>query len=301
MDRVEELACFVAVADEGSFVAAAKRLGRSPAGVTRAVAALESRLGARLLTRTTRAVALTQAGQRYLSSCRKLVSDFAALQQEVRHHEEEPSGSLTVTAPIVFGRLHVRPILTDFLRQFPSINVRLVLSDDVLPLVDERIDIGLRIAHLPDSSLKAIRVGRVARAVYASPAYLAARGEPRRPEDLAHHSCIAFTKMNPDPERWRFRKGKMNVSIAVPSRLVVNLAEPAIEAATAGMGLTCVLSYMADHLVAAGLLQRVLRAFEPPPLPVHLVYPAGHHLPRRTRMLMDQMTEVLRARFNGGN
>jgi DNA-binding transcriptional LysR family regulator len=297
MDRLDELAAFVTVADERSFVAAARRLRRSPAAITRAVAALEGRLGTRLFTRTTRAVVLTVAGRRHLAPSRQVLQGFAALESDAASEQDEPRGALTVTASVVFGRLHVMPIVADFLRRHPSVDVRLSLSDDVVSLVDEGIDVGIRIAHLPDSTLKAVRVGRVRRGVYGSPAYLAAHGEPRTPADLARHVCLTFSGITPTADRWTFgrARGKMVVSLA--PRLVVNLAEPVIDAATAGLGLTCVLSYMVDHLVAADLLRPVLRAYEPPPIPVHVVYPAGGHLPRRTRVFIEAATVALRGKF----
>lgn len=301
MDRIDELAAFTAVADERSFVAAARRLQRSPAALTRAVAALERRLGTRLFTRTTRAVVLTEAGRRYLTPAEAILRAFAALQADASSQRSEVRGTLTVTASVVFGRLHVLPIVNDFLRQYPSVDVRMLLSDDVLSLVDQNIDVGVRIAHLPDSTLKAVRLGSVRRAVYASPAYLAAHGEPRAPADLAHHACISLAPTGTTPDRWLFRRGRRKMAVAVAPRLIVNLAEVAIDCATAGLGLTRVLSYMVDHLVAAGLLRPVLQAYEPPPIPVHIVYPAGTHLPQRTRLFIDQAGTALRGRFQRGD
>jgi DNA-binding transcriptional LysR family regulator len=297
MDRIDELAAFVAVSEERSFVAAARRLGRSPAALTRAVAALEARLGTRLFTRTTRAVMPTHAGVRYLAPSAEILRAFATLRADAVQDTGEPRGSLAVTASIVFGRLHVLPIVTDFLRRHPLVTVRLSLSDSVLSLVEEGFDAGVRIAHLPDSTLKAVRVGSVRRALYASPAYLAAHGEPRAPADLAGHACIAFTGTTPSPERWTFGRGRRRVTVPVAPRLVVNLAEPAIEAAASGLGVTCVLSYMVDHLVAADLLRPVLTDFEPPPIPVHVVFPAGRHQPRAARSLIDDLAAGLRTRF----
>jgi DNA-binding transcriptional LysR family regulator len=297
MDRFDELTAFVTVADERSFVASARRLRRSPAAVTRAVASLEARLGSRLFTRTTRAVVLSEAGRRHLDPCRQILREFTALQADAAREQGEPSGALTVTASIVFGRLHVLPIVHDFLRRYPSVDVRMILADEVRSLVDEGIDVGIRIAHLPDSTLQALRVGSVRRAVYASPAYLAAHGEPRVPADLARHTCVAFGGTTPAPDRWVFGSGKRTTAVALAPRLAINMAEAAIDSATAGLGLTCVLSYMVDHLVAAGLLRPVLRAFEPPPIPIHVVYPAGRHLPQRTRRFIDHAATALREKF----
>lgn len=298
MDRIEAMAAFVAVAEAGSFVAAARRLGRSPAGLTRAVAAFEDRLGTRLFTRTTRVVALTDAGRRHLGPCQALLRDLAALESSAATERREALGTLTVTASVVFGRLHVVPIVLDFLNRYASVDVRLELSDDVVSLVDAGIDVGVRIAHLADSTLKAVRVGSVRRALYASPAYLAAHGEPRTPGDLPRHVCIAFAGAGQRPERWIFGRGKARRAVAIGPRLVVNLAEPAIEAAVGGLGITRVLSYMVDHLVRAGALRVVLQEHEPPPIPIHIVYPSGRHLPLRTRLFVDLATAALRRQFD---
>lgn len=294
MDRLDLLAAFVAVAETGSFVAAARRLGRSPAGVTRAVAALERRLGARLFTRTTRVVALTDAGRRQLARCQSILRDVVALESGAGVERAEAAGPLGVTASVVFGRLHVVPIVAELLRRHPGIDVRLWLGDDVVSLVEAGIDVGIRIAHLADSSLKSVRVGTVRRALYASPAYLAAHGEPRVPADLARHAIVAFAPSAQAATRWTLGRGRARRSVTISPRLVVNLAEPAIDAALAGVGMTRVLSYMVDHLVRAGSLRPVLEAFEPPPIPVHVVYPAGTHLPLRTRLFVDLAVETLR-------
>ena len=297
MDRIDAMTAFVAVAEAGTFVAAARRMGRSPAGLTRAVAGLEDRLGTRLFTRTTRVVALTDAGRRYLGPCQEVLRTVAALESSAATERRAVLGSLVVTASVVFGRLHVLPIVADFLQRYASVDVRMVLSDDVVSLVDEGIDVGVRIAHLPDSTLKAVRVGSVRRGLYASPAYLAAHGEPARPADLARHACVAFVGAGQGPERWSFGRGRSRSATAIAPRLVVNLAEPAIDAAVAGLGITRVLSYMVDHLVRAGALRPVLEAFEPPPIPVHVVHPAGPHLPLRTRLFVDLAVAALRRQF----
>lgn len=297
MDRIEQMAAFVAVAEAGSFVAAARRLGRSPAGLTRAVAALEDRLGTRLFTRTTRVVALTDAGRRHLEPCRAVLRSVAALESSAAAERHEALGVVVVTAPVVFGRLHVLPVVADFLQRHPSVSVRMALADEVVSLVDAGIDVGVRIAHLRDSTLRAVRVGSVRRALYASPAYLAAHGEPATPADLARHVCLAFAGPGEGPARWSFGRGAARRAVAIAPRLTVNLAEPAIDAAVAGLGITRVLSYMVDHLVRAGALRVVLPSCEPPPIPVHVVYPAGRHLPLRTRLFVDLAVATLRRQF----
>jgi DNA-binding transcriptional LysR family regulator len=296
MDRLDALACFVAVADRGSFVGAARRLGRSPAAVTRAVAALEDRLAARLLNRTTRAVALTDAGGRYLELCRRLLADVEELESAAASDRLEPSGLLTVSAPVVFGRLHVLPVALTFLRDFPSVTLRLLLLDRIVSLVDEGVDLGIRLAPLPDSSLRAVSAGAVRRAVYASPDYLVRHGVPTRPEQLAGHACIAFGSMGATADRWSFGPDQSGPVVAVRPRLVVTTAEAAIDAATAGLGLTRVLSYQADPWVAGGRLQAVLQDHETV-VPIHLVHPAGRHLPAKVRLFIDRAVASLRARF----
>lgn len=297
MDRLDAVATFVAVADTGAFVAAARRLGRSPTAVTRAIAALEARLGVRLFTRTTRAVALTDAGRRYLESGRRVLEQVAAMESNAAAERTAPSGLLTVAASVVFGRLHVRPLVTEFLRQHPTVDVRLELSDRLVAIVDEGIDVGIRLGRLRDSSSKAIRAGTVRRGVFASAAYLAAHPAPRTPSDLATHTCIAFTGTTPNPTRWTFGRGPTRAVAVVHPRLVSNLADPVIDAVVAGFGLTCVLSYMVDHLVAAGTLRAVLVDYEPLPLPIHVVRPAGRHVPAATRAFVDHAVERLRAQF----
>ena len=299
MDRLDAVAAFVAVAEMGAFVAAARRLGRSPTAVTRAVATLEERLGVRLFNRTTRAVALTEAGRRHVESARRLLEAFGAMESSAAAEREAPTGLLTVAASIVFGRLHVQPLVTEFLRRHPSVDVRLELSDRVTPMIEEGLDVAIRLGVLRDSTLKAIRAGSVRRVVVASPGYLAAHDMPRRPADLGSHTTISFTGTVPTPTQWTFGAGRSRTHVALNPRLTTNLADVAIDAALTGFGVTCVLSYMVDHLVAAGSLRPILVEQEPPPLPIHVVHPAGRHLPRKTRAFVDQAVEHLRAKFAG--
>jgi DNA-binding transcriptional LysR family regulator len=301
VDRLDALSIFVAVAEERGFAAAARRLGRSPAAVTRAVAALEDRLGLRLFNRTTRAVALTDAGARHLELCRRLLAEFEELEESAASERVEPRGAIAVTAPVVFGRLHVLPVLLAYLRDHPGVDARLLLLDRVVALVDEGIDVGVRLGHLPDSSLRAIGCGAVRRVVCASPAYLAARGAPLHPRDLARHACIAFEGAASLTERWIFGRrggeGGGEIVVAVRPKLAVNTAEAALDAALAGAGLTRVLSYQADGLIAARRLRIVLEAFEPPPVPIHVVQPAGRHPPAKVRLFVDRAVAALRERF----
>ncbi|MBK8176547.1 MAG: LysR family transcriptional regulator [Rhodospirillales bacterium] len=299
MDRLDTWAIFAAVAEHGSFAGAARALGRSPAAVTRAVAGLESRLASRLFNRTTRAVALTDVGARYLDTCRRVLADFAELEATASGERQQPRGVLNVTAPVMFGRLHVLPIVQQFLANWPDVDTRLLFLDRVVSLIDEGLDVGVRLGHLPDSSLRAILAGHVRRCVYASPDYLAHFGEPQTPQDLSRHRCIACTGVTPIPERWTFEHGERRHAVAVRPRVIVNTTDAAIDAALAALGIVCMLSYQADAHVVAGRLKRILVTNEPPPLPIHIVHPAGRHLSAKVRLFIDCATAALRARFGG--
>lgn len=296
-DRIGALTIFVAVAEQQSFAGAARHLSRSPASVTRAVAALEERLQTRLFNRTTRAVALTDAGTRYLESCRRLLSACDELDAIDLGEQVQPRGWMNITAPVMFGRLHVLPLVQDFLGQYPQIDIRLLLLDRVVSLVDEGLDLGVRIGQLPDSSLRALRVGRVRRVVCAAPQYLAHRGVPAMPRDLADHSVVACTAVTPIPDRWSFHSPRGVTSVAVTPRLVVNTTAAAVDAALGGLGVACLQSYQAEPHVAAGRLQIVLTEYEPPPSPIHIVHPAGRHLSAKVRLFLDHAAEALRAKF----
>lgn len=275
MDRLEEWRVFVAVATARSFAEAARSLGRSPQAATRAVAALEERLGARLLNRTTRSVSLTSDGERYLERGRRALAELDLL--EAPADVTAPlRGVATVTAPVLFGQLHVVPVVIELLALHPGLDVRLMLLDRVVSLADEGVDVAVRIGPLPDSSLRARLVGHVRSVVCGSPAYLERAGRPRDPAALAEHACIAFTGNTPIADRWSFRaEGKRERSVAVKPRLTVNAGQAAIDAARAGVGLVRVLSYQVDDLVARHELSIVLRDFEPEPMPVHLVQLPG--------------------------
>jgi len=298
MDRLDELAIFVAVAEQGSFVAAARRLGRSPAGVTRAVAALEDRLATRLINRTTRAVALTDAGARYLDLCRRALAEFEELELSAASERLEPRGQLTVTAPEMFGRMYILPIAQAFMAEHPAVKVTLLLLNRIVSFVDEGVDLGLRIAHLQDSSLRGIQVGWTRRIVAASPDYLAARGEPKSPADLAAHEAIAVANVRAAHDRWSFGAGKEETTIAINARLVVSTVQAGLDAAVAGGGVVRPLAYQAAPLERAGKLRRVLRLHEPPPLPIHLIHPAGRYLAPKVRLFIDRAVVALRGRFD---
>jgi DNA-binding transcriptional LysR family regulator len=297
MDRLETIEIFVAVAEAGSFVGAARQLGRSPAAMTRAVAALEDRLGIRLFNRTTRAVALTDAGARYLDRARRAMAEFSELDLTASGEQQVPRGLLTVTAPEMFGRLHILPIVQGFMRDYPEVDVSLLLLNRIVSYIDEGIDLGLRIAQLPDSSLQAILVGHVERICCASPGYIAAHGNPRRVQDLARHAIIATTGVRPVADRWQFGRNGASVSVPVRPRLSVNSVQAAIDAAIADGGIVRLLSYQTAIPEAEGLLVRVLEDEPKAPVPVHIVHPAGRHLALKARLFIDRAVGVLREKF----
>ncbi|MCX7311656.1 MAG: LysR family transcriptional regulator [Hyphomicrobiales bacterium] len=292
MDRIDSVAVFTEVAERGSFADAARHLNRSPAAITRAVAELEARLGVRLLNRTTRAVSVTEPGQRFLAGARRVLADLAEIEQAAIGQGSAPRGELRVTAPIVFGRRHVMPLVTDFLAQFPEVSVRLALLDRPADLVEEGLDAAIRIGALGDTSAIATRVGALRRTVVAAPAYLKQRGQPKRPGDLAGHDVIAFSGLE-GVERWRFAGG---AEAPIKPRLIVNTAEAAIDAALSGFGITRVLSYQAVDALADRSLLRLLRDHEGDDIPVNVVYPDGRHPPPKLRAFLDALVPRLRQR-----
>jgi len=272
-DRLEDWSIFVAVATRRSFAEAARALGRSPQVITRSVAALETRLGTRLLHRTTRSVSLTDEGARLLDRARPLLADFDALEAR---EAGELHGVVTVAAPVMFGQLRVAPVVHDFLRAHPSVDARLLLQDRVVSLAEEGIDVAVRIGVLPDSSLRARQVAEVRLVLVAAPAYLARRGAPTSPSELAGHDVVAFTGTTPIPDRWTFRRaGRPDANVSLRPRLVTDTARSAIDAAAAGLGITRVMSYQVDELVREGKLAMALDELDAAPIPVSLVQLPG--------------------------
>jgi DNA-binding transcriptional LysR family regulator len=293
MDRLHGMSVFVAVAEEESFSAAARRLGISPPAVTRAVAALEERLQLRLLNRTTRFVRATEAGQRYLEDARRILAEIDEADDVARGIHGEPRGQLAITAPVLFGRMFVMPGIVDFLQRHPGMQVSALFVDRIVNLVEEGLDVAIRIGELPDSSMKALRVGRVRRVVCAAPAYLAEHGRPRKPEDLRSHTIVAASAVSANPE-WRFVRSGKPSSVRVNPRLSVTSNDAAIEAVMRGFGITRLLSYQVAPLLATGQLQVVLAAFEPPSLPIHVVHREGRHGSARIRTFVNLIAERLR-------
>lgn len=293
MNRLAHMQTFVAVAEAGGFASAARRLGVSPPVVTRAIASLEAHVGGQLLTRTTRRVRLTEAGARYLEDCRRLLAELDDIESSVRGAHSEPRGVLSVTASTTFGRLYVAPLILDFLDQHPHVSVHARLNDRVLDLVDEGLDVAVRIAHLSDSSFTALRVGEVRHVLCASPRYLRTHGVPKTPEALEEHEVVVFSQERA-AAAWSFEGPKDKLSVKPRSRLVVNLSDVAIQAALAGRGLTRVLSYQVAAELQSGRLRLVLEDYEPEPLPVHLVYREGRRAPARVRAFVDYASQRLR-------
>jgi len=277
MDRFTAMKAFVTVAELQGFAAAARRMRISPPVVTRLVAWLEGELSIRLLQRTTRSVALTDAGARYLERARRILADLDEAERTARAERTAPVGRLVVTAPEVFGRREVAPLMGDFLARHPAVTGELVLADRIVNLVEEGVDVAVRIGVLRDSSLIARAVGATRRVVVASPSYLAAHRRPRAPADLAAHSLVHGSALT-GPAEWRFHRRGREVRVPIAPRLVTNSAEAAIGHAERGLGLTMALAYQVKELVLAGRLEIVLARHEPPPLPIQLVYP-GARLP----------------------
>ena len=293
MDRLDAMTVFLAVLDDGSLSAAGRRLGMPLATVSRKLAELENHLGARLLNRSTRRLALTDAGHAYEQACRRILDDVEGAERAAAGEYDTPRGELAITAPIVFGRLHVLPVVTDFLRVNAEVDVRLALGDRVAHLMDEHVDVAVRIGALPDSRLNAIGLGSLRAIVCASPAYLKAHGTPRTPADLQQHRCITFEATFPSP--WRFADGA--VFAPARPRLVVNTAEVAVDAAIAGLGVTRVLSYQADAALRGKQLRRLLARFEPAPVPVHLVFDGQQRVTSKLRAFLDHAAPRLRERL----
>lgn len=301
MDRLEAMSILVLTAEKGSFTAAAKALRMPLPTVSRKVSELEAHLGAQLLLRTTRKLSLTEAGQAYLTAARRILREVDEAERVVSGEYDRPRGELVLTAPVLFGRLHILPIVTDFLTAYPDITVRLSLSDRNLHLLDEHLDMAVRIGELPDSSMVATRVGSVRTVVCASPDWIARHGTPARPEALASLPCVNFA-FQPGPTVWSFqrRDGQGAVDVAITPRLSVNSAEAAVWAAREGVGATRVLDYQCAEAVRTGAVQILLAEHEPRPLPVNLIHAARGVLPLKMRAFLDFAAERLRRRRGDG-
>jgi DNA-binding transcriptional LysR family regulator len=287
MDRIDAMAAFVAVADLEGFAPAARKLGLSPSNVTRLIAALEDHLGARLLQRTTRSLTLTDVGARYLERARRILADVEEAEISAQAERTRPSGRIVVSAPIGFGRLHVSPVMSAYLQRYPEVSGELRLSDRMINLVEDGVDLAVRIGHLPDSSLVARSVGDMRRIVVASPDYLKQRGEPNHPAAVASHDTIQFGASD-----WDFVEDGREVRVPCMPRFITNSADAAILHAEQDGGLTRVLAYQAAEAIESGRLKIVLAKFEQPLLPIHIVYPTSRLLSAKVRTFVDLVVEV---------
>jgi len=298
MDRLEAMTILLRVVDKGSFSAASRDLGVPLATVSRKVNELERHLGTRLLVRTTRKVALTDAGAAYVAATRRILDELDETERVAAGEFHVPRGELIVTAPVFFGRLHILPVVTEFLAAYPQINVRLLLADRNLHLIEEHVDMAVRIGSLPDSTMIATRVGSMRTVVCASPKLLAKQGIPKSPEDLSGQPCVNFEFLSP-ASAWSFRlmDSKATTDVQIRPRLSVTTAEAAVWAASEGLGATRVLHYQCADAVRDGLLRIILANFEVEPLPVHLLQAGRGRLPTKTRLFLDFAAQRLRGRL----
>jgi DNA-binding transcriptional LysR family regulator len=296
MDRLEAMSILMAVVEEGSFTAASRRLAIPLPSVSRKLAELEGHLSARLLIRSTRRLALTEAGATYVAACKRILEEVGDAERAISGEYAAPKGELVITAPVFFGRLHVVPVVSAFLAAYPDINIRMILSDRNVHLLDDHIDLAVRIGPLSDSRMISTQVGQVGFLVCGSPDYFARHGVPNKPSDLSRLSCVTFDVLG-SATSWVFAanaKGRERV-VPIRSRFSVNTAEAALDAAAAGVGVTRVLSYQAAGRVEMGNLQVVLARYEPPPLPISLIHGAQGQLPLKMRSFLDFTAPRLRA------
>lgn len=294
IDQIHLMQVFLAVGEEGGFAAAARRLDISPAAVTRAIVALEDGLGARLLLRTTRNVRLTDAGRQYFDDARAILASIADANEAVSGINAAPRGQLSITAPVLFGRAFIMPCITDYMLRYPQVEVNAQFVDRVVNLVEEGLDVAVRIGHLPDSTLRAVSVGKIRRVLCAAPAYLAAHGTPLHPADLVQHTIVSASAVSPRVE-WRFGQGEDALSVRMRPRLVVTSNDAALDAAVSGLGVTRLLSYQVADQVESGALCLLLEEFEEEPWPVHIVHREGRHGSAKVRAFIDIAVERLRA------
>lgn len=293
MDRFHLINVFVAVVDAQGFAGAARKLAMSPPAVTRAVHELETHLGLRLLTRTTRTVRVTEAGARYVQDCRRILAEMLEADASVSGMHTSPRGRLTVTAPVLFGGMYVTPIVTQYLTQYPEVSASCLFLDRVVNLLEEGVDVAVRIGELPDSTMQAIRVGQVRRVICAAPAYLAKMGVPTVPDDLHQHTIVSARSVTPNPE-WKLLDKGVPRHIRLQARMITTTNDSAVAAAVGGFGLTRLLSYQVAAHLQTGQLKVVLEDCEPPALPVHVVHREGRQAPQRVRAFLDLAIERLR-------
>ena len=291
MDCLDAMSVFVTVVEAGSLSGAGRKLDMPLPTVSRKTWELEAHINARLLIRSTTHLALTDAGKSDLAACKNILESVAEAERKAAGEYSAPTGDLIIAAPIVFGRLHVVPIVAEFLEQYPDVDVQLVLEDRPLDLLENHIDLAVRVGELPDSSFIAVRIGHIRNVVCASPKYLKRRGTPKFPQDLANHDCINFTfAALISPDVWTFRAGKSEMSMRIRSRLIVNTAEAAIDAAIAGVGITRVLSYQVKKVAQSGALTTALTTFESASMPINFIYTGQRLMPLKLRAFLDFAT-----------
>lgn len=298
MDKLRAMTTFVRIVETGSLTAAAERLGTSATSVVRSLSALEQALGVRLLNRTTRRMALTEEGRDYFERCRRLLAEVEEAEASLLARQVNPSGRLVITAPVMFGRLHVAPVVTDFLAAFPDVRVELLLVDRVVNLIDEGIDLAVRIGALPDSSLVAVALGTTRRVLCASPDYIARHGLPTHPDELAGHRGIRIIGASSGLD-WVFGSDEPAARVPVHDILATNHIDCAIDACLKGVGCAGFFAYQVRDPLADGRLVRLLPAFEPPPVPVSFAYPHSRLLSSRVRAFIDRAAPVLREKLKG--
>lgn len=296
MDRLEGMSIALAVAEAGSLSAAARRQKMPLATVSRKVSELEAHLRTKLFNRSSRALVPTDAGLSYIAAAKRILADIAEAERVASGEYATPRGDLSISTLVALGRLCLQPILAEFLVTFPDVDVRLNLQDRTIDLLEEHIDVALRVGDLADSSLIAVRVGEIHRLVCASPAYLKSRGTPKTPDDLSAHDCISYPPIQ-SPTTWRFRRDQTEYAVPVRSRFVASNLESACDAARAGLGITVAFSYLVAESIKSKQLLALLQDFQPPPQPVSLVYAPNRFMPAKLRAFLDFAVPRLRAQL----
>ncbi|MCC8984721.1 LysR family transcriptional regulator [Bradyrhizobium acaciae] len=296
MDRLEGMSVVLAVAEAGSLTAAARRQNMPLATVSRKVSELEAHLRTKLFNRSTRAFVPTDAGLSYIAAAKRILADVAEAERAVSGEYTTPRGELSVSTLVALGRLCLQPILSDFLKAFPEVDVHLNLQDRTVNLLEEHVDVVLRVGDLPDSTLVAVRIGEIHRVVCASTAYLEARGTPKSPDDLVTHDCISYPPMQ-SPSAWRFRRDQTDYPVPVRSRFVASNLESACDAARAGLGITEAFSYLLADSISSRQLVPLLQDFQPAPQPVNIVYSPNRLMPAKLRAFLDFAVPRLRERL----
>jgi DNA-binding transcriptional LysR family regulator len=293
MDRLREMEVFVAIIDRSSFTGASEKLGMSAPAVSRALTSLEARLGTQLLTRTTRSIRPTEAGMSYLDMCRTVLDTITDAEANIAVDQNNPVGTLTISAPVLFGQRFIAPLVHAYARRYPDVNINAVYDDRTTRLLEDGVDIAIRIGHLGDSSIYAVPLGYVRRRTYAAPAYLAAHGEPAHPRELAKHHCVSFTGVT-HPFEWLFYENGLRLPVRLQPRMIVNLAPAAVMAAVDGAGIAQLFSYQAAPEMLEGSLQPVLTAFEPESTPVSLLHVERRGASGKVRTFVEFVTGTLR-------